>query len=137
MEVKVNADIGDLTPPAASTTLPGRNTAKVETIVHLKLGQSIVLSGVSTRTQRHEVSGLPVLSEIPILGLLFGGHQREEADTEGAIFIVPSVVDSLPLASTALIDDALHTYERYSGAIDATHAYARTPPVVGGPAEAR
>ena len=137
MEVKVNADIGDLTPPAASTTLPGRNTAKLETIVHLKLGQSIVLSGISTRTQRHEVSGLPVLSEIPVIGLLFGGHQREEADTEGAIFIVPSVVDSLPLASSALIDEALHTYERYAGNIERTTAYPRTPPVIAGQPEAR
>jgi pilus assembly protein CpaC len=137
MEVKVDADIGDLTPPAASTTLPGRNTAKIETIVHLKLGQSIVLSGISTRTQRHEVSGLPILSQIPVLGLLFGGHQREEADTEGAIFIVPSVIDSLPLASSGLIDDALHTYERYSGGIEDTRAYPRTPPVIGGPAEGR
>jgi pilus assembly protein CpaC len=133
MEVKVVADIGDLTPPAPNTNLPGRNTAKLETIVHLKLGQSIVLSGISARTQRHEVAGLPILSDIPVLGVLFGGHQREQADTEGAIFIVPSVVDSLPAASSAMIEDALHQYESFSGNLGDVHPYVRTPPVIAAP----
>jgi pilus assembly protein CpaC len=137
MEVKVVADIGDLTPPGAGTNLPGRNTSKLETIVHLKLGQSIVLSGISTRTQRHEVTGLPILSDIPILGLLFGGHQREQADTEGAIFIVPSVIDTLPAASSAMIDDALREYDRYSGHLGDVHPFVHTPPVLGAPAGAR
>jgi pilus assembly protein CpaC len=137
MEVKVVADIGDLTPPGAGTNLPGRNTSKLETIVHLKLGQSIVLSGISTRTQRHEVTGVPILSDIPILGLLFGGHQREQADTEGAIFIVPSVIDTLPAASSAMIDDALHEYDRYSGHLGDVHPFVHSPPVLGAPAGAR
>ena len=130
MEVKIAADVGDLTPPGAGTTLPGRNTSKLDTIVHLKLGQSIVLSGISTRSQRHEVQGLPLLSDIPIIGVLFGNHLREEADTEGAIFIIPSVVDSLPMASVSLIEHALHEYERYAGAIEGVRPYSRTPPVL-------
>jgi pilus assembly protein CpaC len=132
MEVKVVADIGDLTPPAPSTNLPGRNTAKLETIVHLKLGQSIVLSGISARTQRHQTTGIPILSDIPVLGLLFGGHQREQADTEGAIFIVPSVIDSLPPASTALIEDTLRQYEHFNGNLGEVHPYDRTPPAAAG-----
>jgi pilus assembly protein CpaC len=128
MEVKVVADVGDLTPPGVSTTLPGRNTAKIETVVHLKLGQSIVLSGISVRTQRHEVTGIPILSDIPVLGLLFGGHMREEADTEGAVFIVPSIVDNLGQAPAMLIDGALRDYERFSGNIGEVHPYNRVPP---------
>jgi pilus assembly protein CpaC len=130
MEVKISADVGDLTPPGTGTTLPGRNTSKLETIVHLKLGQSIVLSGVSTRSQRHQVEGIPLLSDIPVIGILFANHQREESDTEGTIFIVPSVVESLPIASVSLIEHALDEYERYSGAIGGVHPYSRTPPVL-------
>jgi pilus assembly protein CpaC len=128
MEVKVVADVGDLTPPGVATTLPGRNTAKIETVVHLKLGQSIVLSGISVRTQRHEVTGIPILSDIPVLGLLFGGHMREEADTEGAVFIVPSIVDNLGQAPAMLIDGALRDYERFSGNVGEVHPYNRVPP---------
>jgi pilus assembly protein CpaC len=135
MEVKVSADVGDLTPPGANTNLPGRNTAKLETIVHLKLGQSIVLSGISTRTQRHEVTGVPILSEIPVLGVLFGSHVHQEADTDGVVFIIPSVIDTLPPASLSLIEHAARAYDRFSGDIEGTHAFPRTPPVLGGAGE--
>jgi pilus assembly protein CpaC len=133
MEVKVLADVGDLTPPAPNTNLPGRNTAKLETIVHLKLGQSIVLSGISTRTQRHEVSGVPILSDIPILGVLFGSHVQEESDTDGVVFIIPSVIDALPPASVALIENAARAYDRFTGDVEKAHAYSRTPPVLEAP----
>ncbi len=136
MEVKVDADVGDLTPPAPNTNLPGRNTAKLETIVHLKLGQSIVLSGISSRTQRHEVTGLPILSDIPVIGLLFASHMREEADIDGVIFIIPSVIDALPPASVALIESAARQYDRFSGDLSKTEAYPRTPPVLESPAPA-
>ena len=133
MEVKVEADVGDLTPPGAGTSLPGRNTAKLETIVHLKLGQSIVLSGITTRTSRHEVTGIPGLSDIPVLGLLFGSHMREEADTDGVVFIIPSVIDTLPPASMAMIENAARAYDHFAGDVDRSNSYPRTPPVIASP----
>ncbi len=89
------ADISTTSPrPPPGTSLPGRQTANLTTLVHLKLGQSIVLSGIHTLSKIHAVSGIPGLSQIPILGLLFGVAQRHlEQETEGAIFIVPSVMD--------------------------------------------
>ena len=66
LEVKVLAEVMDLTPPvAAGTELPGRNVSKLSTLVSLKLGQSIVLSGIRTRSQRHSTSGVPYLSRDP------------------------------------------------------------------------
>jgi len=50
------------------------------------------------------VSGLPGLSEIPLLGLLFGSHAQSELQTEGAVFVVPSVVETIPTASAELVD---------------------------------
>lgn len=130
MEVHLAADVADLVPPIASTTLPGRNTSKLDTLVHLKLGQSIVLSGVSTKAQRHRVSGLPLLSEIPVLGLLFGSHENSEEDVEGAIFIIPSVIDALPKASLDIINNEVHQYEAYTGNLKKTNLYDKKPPVI-------
>jgi pilus assembly protein CpaC len=132
MEVKISADVNDLTPPVAATPLPGRDTSKLTTLVHLKLGQSVILSGISTRSQRHNVRGLPLLSDIPILGLLFGSHQDSQADVEGMVVIIPSVIDSLPKASLDGIRDAMNQYESFSGNVKKTRLYEKTPPVVGG-----
>jgi pilus assembly protein CpaC len=128
VEIKLAADVADLTAPSATGGPPGRNTTKLETLVTLKLGQALILSGIKTATQRRTVSGLPGLSEIPVLGILFGTHGQEKAETEGAVFIVPSVVDTVPKSAVELINNAMTTYKEYSGDIEYVDTYPKTPP---------
>ena len=94
----------------------------------LKLGQALILSGIKTSAQRRNVAGLPGLSEIPVLGLLFATHAQEKQDTEGAVFIVPSVVDTVPKSALELINNAMGTYREYSGEIEYVDTFPKTPP---------
>jgi pilus assembly protein CpaC len=128
LEVKVHANVSDLTPPAGTTSLPGRTTSTVSTFVHLKLGQSLVLSGIRTSSQTHSVTGLPLLSQIPVLGVLFGGHTNSEDDVEGAVFIIPSVVDSMPRRAHDIVANAMQQYEDYSGGISSVSSFSHPPP---------
>ena len=131
LEVKISADVSDLTPPVSSTSLPGRNTSKLETLVSMKLGESLVLSGIRTQSHRQATSGIPLLSEIPILGLFFGSESNQSEDVEGAVFIIPSVVESLPRDSLQLVNSAMSQFEEYSGDIEAINAYNKRPPMSG------
>ncbi len=116
LEVKVSADIADLTPATApGSDLPGRTTTQLNTLVGLKLGQGLVLSGIRTATERHSVGGLPLLSEIPILGIFFGSHNDQDEQVEGAIYMVPSIVEAAPVESKRLLDQLLETYEDFDG----------------------
>ncbi len=128
VEIKLAADVADLTAPITATGPPGRLTTKLETQVTLKLGQALILSGIKTSSQQRNVAGLPGLSEIPVLGLLFATHSQEKLDTEGAVFIVPSVVDTVPKSALELINNALGTYKDYSGDIEYLDTYPKTPP---------
>ena len=128
VEIKLSADVADLTAPTSSTGPPGRLTTKLETQVTLKLGQALILSGIKTSSQQRNVAGLPGLSEIPVLGLLFATHSQEKLDTEGAVFIVPSVVDTVPKSALELINNALGTYKDFSGDIEYLDTYPKTPP---------
>lgn len=128
VELKLAADVADLTPASQPGGPPGRTTAKLETQVTLKLGQALILSGIKTATQRHLINGLPGLSEIPVLGVLFGTHGHDRADTEGAVFIVPSIVDTVPKSALELINNAMTTYKEYSGEIEYVDTYPKTPP---------
>ncbi|MBX3225730.1 MAG: pilus assembly protein N-terminal domain-containing protein [Labilithrix sp.] len=128
VEMKLSADVADLTPPLVANGPPGRTTTRLETQVVLKLGQALILSGIKTANQRHNVAGLPGLSEIPVLGLLFGTHSNAKDETEGAVFIVPSVVDTVPKSALELINNAMTTYKEYSGEIEYVEAYPKTPP---------
>ena len=128
VELKLTADFSDLTAPQTNGGPPGRTTTHLETQVVLKLGQALILGGIKTANQSHNVSGLPGLSEIPVLGLLFGTHTNKKDETEGAIFIVPSVVDTVPKSALELINNAMTTYKEYSGEIEYVEAYPKTPP---------
>jgi pilus assembly protein CpaC len=127
LEVQVDADVSDLVPPVASTNLPGRNVSKLKTLVRLKLGQSVVLSGIRTTNRRHDIKGLPILSEIPVIGVLFGSHSDEAEDVEGALFIVPTAVESVPKPAIEIVNGALSQFEEYSGDIEAINAYNKRP----------
>jgi pilus assembly protein CpaC len=69
-----------------------------------------------------------LLSEIPVLGVLFGSHTKDEAEVEGAVFVVPSVIETVPKSALELIKNAMATYKEYSGDIADVDVYPKAPP---------
>lgn len=111
IEVAISADLSELTP--SETGIPGRTRTVLSTTVNLELGQAIMLGGLTSRTSRESQTGLPGLSQIPILGVLFGTNQRADENTESLLFIVPTVVQAVPRAQTDRIQEALRIYESF------------------------
>lgn len=128
VELKLSADVADLTPPTTTNGPPGRTTTKLDTQVTLKLGQALILSGIKTNTRRHTINGIPGLMDIPVLGILFGSHGDDKDDVEGAVFIVPSIVDTVPKSSMELINHAMTTYREFSGDIESVDSFQKAPP---------
>ncbi len=116
IELQVQADVSDLTDPGAD--VPGRITANLRTLVNLELGQSLVLAGLNSKNQRSAKTGIPGLSQIPILGLLFGSESDQEEQVENLVFIIPSVVDAVSLQSRDRIGEAMLIYDDFAGNLD-------------------
>jgi pilus assembly protein CpaC len=127
IDIKIVSDVSDLTAPVSSN-VPGRVFSRLTTNVTLKLGQALVLSGLHSQSHTHSVTGLPVLKDIPILGLLFGSHSDSQLETENAVFIIPSVVESVPSSSLAMIGKAMKDYDEYSGRIRTIAPFTTIPP---------
>ncbi len=127
VELRIVSDVSDLT-AAAAGNLPGRTFARLTTNVRLKLGQGLVLSGLNSRTQTHAIDGLPLLSEIPILGFFFGSRTNRKTETENAMFVIPSVVESVPHSSIGMIRTALEQYEAFDGDLEEVRPFDETPP---------
>lgn len=125
--MKLSADVSDLTAAVSGTSLPGRQTSKLTTNVSLKLGQSLVLSGIRRETTTHSVTGLPFLKDIPVLGLLFGSHSETTLMTEGAIFVVPSVIATIPASAQELVNSALSKFADFRGGIETVNLYDKRP----------
>ncbi|XYH94740.1 pilus assembly protein N-terminal domain-containing protein [Sorangium sp. So ce1128] len=126
IEVRVGADLSELSAPMGSS-LPGLQTSRLSTQVFLKLGQALVLSGIRSHSERHSNTGLPFLSEIPLLGVLFGSQHDAEDEVEGAIIIVPSVVATASASASEVLGEAIAEYERFSGDMADVRLMERTP----------
>ncbi len=116
IELRLHADISELDGDNG-TSVPGRMTSTLDTQVNLELGQSLILAGLTARSERRSKGGVPVLSQIPILGVFFGSHSRAEEESENIVLIVPSVVDAVSMQDRNRIESALATYTDYSGNI--------------------
>jgi pilus assembly protein CpaC len=117
IEIKVTADISDLAPGLGA--VPGRNVSRIETLVNLELGQSLILGGLSARAEESSRNGLPLFGQIPIVGILFGSHGKRSQETENVVFIVPTVVEAVPLEMRDRVAEAYRVYEAFSGDIRA------------------
>jgi pilus assembly protein CpaC len=132
LQIQVTADTADLTPPITQgTSLPSTVTSKINTSVTMKLGQCLVLSGIHTDSKRRNKTGIPWLSRIPVLGLLFGSMQRQDDELEGSVFVVPSVIEAPATGAQARIERTLQEYEKYSGDLETVAPFDDVPPGVG------
>jgi general secretion pathway protein D len=64
----------------------------VQTQLVVRDGQTVVLGGLTDK--QHDVSsgGVPFLSSIPIIGGVFGRHNRRTTETELFVFLTPRVI---------------------------------------------
>jgi len=68
------------------------NTQHVKTKVMVENGGTVVLGGIYQQTERSNVSKVPLLGDVPVLGYLFKTQGRESAKTELLVFITPKIV---------------------------------------------
>lgn len=113
LDLEVEAVVSDLT--ETTQDVPGRSVSRVQTLVHLGLGQSIMLSGLEAASEATTKEGLPYLSKIPILGLFFGTRSHVEEQVEGIIVITPTVLDSLDREGKRRLEEALIRFEEFDG----------------------
>ena len=78
-------------------TTGGRNvpiveTSEAETSVLVKDGVSIIMGGLMKNQNNKSVSKLPILGDIPLLGLLFRRTEDSVTKTELVIFLTPHII---------------------------------------------
>ena len=117
IELTIHAEVSDLASDHGSG-IPGRVTATIDSVVNLELGQSLVLAGLTAQSQASSQNGLPGLSQIPLLGVLFGSTEERSEHSENLIFIVPSVVDAVSLDARERVREALALFRDYEGGLE-------------------
>lgn len=57
-------------------------------------GQTVVIGGLRDKISERHHSGIPLLSDIPLLGGLFGSRDSQTTETELFLFITPTIIAS-------------------------------------------
>ncbi len=94
VDININLQLASIEP--GQTLFGGFIVDRKETTTHLIIrdGQTVVLSGI-LRTEDNEVKRkVPILGDIPILGIPFNSVERTKTKTELIAFITPYVVGS-------------------------------------------
>ena len=69
------------------------DTKHVRTQVLVENGGTVVIGGIFTQTDKDDVTKVPLLGDIPLLGYLFKTRTRSSAKTELLVFITPKVIN--------------------------------------------
>src|SRR5262249_44138581 len=76
----------------SGATVPGRATQRAHTTVEMESGQSFVIGGLIQRTTIASTNKIPVLGQIPFLGVAFSTKTYTETESELIIMVTPYLV---------------------------------------------
>lgn len=92
LHVRVNRDEPDFNNTGARGD-PTILRREAETDLLIQDGRTAVIGGIYTRNTGRNVEGVPLLGDIPILGVLFQRRRQSDRRTELLIFITPRIVN--------------------------------------------
>lgn len=95
MDLDVSKDsIGATLPSATGGSVPSIDTREVKTQVLVNNGDTVVLGGIYETTRTTDVSKVPLLGDIPLLGFLFRNTKNVNNKKELLIFVTPKIISS-------------------------------------------
>lgn len=73
--------------------LPAISTRRAETVIELKNGQSFGIAGLLDNRVTAQLSKVPGIGDVPILGALFRSRNMVKTNTELLVIVTPTIVD--------------------------------------------
>jgi type IV pilus assembly protein PilQ len=93
MKLKILKDaVAAMIPNPGGGFVPQIDHREIDTSVLVENGQTVVLGGVYEFTNEHDVTKVPFLGDIPILGALFRDKTDKNSKAELLVFITPHIL---------------------------------------------
>lgn len=89
----IKTEVSSIDPSVSVQGIPGFLTRQSETDVNVKNGQTLVMSGLVNSDISKDLSSVPGLGSIPILGALFRSDNFKSGRTDLVVLVTPTVVD--------------------------------------------
>lgn len=92
-DIILNVEVQKDAPLTTSNGDIAIDTKRVKTQVRVKNGETVVLGGIFEQDQRNNTEKVPLLGDIPVVGLLFRNNRKVDAKTELLVFLTPRLLD--------------------------------------------
>lgn len=120
INLKLRSEVSQLSEAAGiilnSIEVPGLTTRRADTTIELASGQSFAVAGLLQNREVNDISKVPGLGSIPVLGKLFQSRRYLEEETELIIIATPYLVQPVdpdtPLLTPADRGDASQQFEQ-------------------------
>jgi len=91
--------VSDTLTTAAGSQVPIVSTSQSETVVKIKDGSTLVITGLMKNNDVDSNTGWPGVSKIPVIGSLFASKAKQRNKSELVIFITPKIITGATGAS--------------------------------------
>ncbi|MGQ9525478.1 MAG: hypothetical protein ACUVTZ_11655 [Armatimonadota bacterium] len=81
-----------VTSPDGTVVFPTQNFTQTQITRRVRSGETIVIAGLTSQSIQDNVSKVPLLAEIPIIGKLFRRVNRTRQESEMLIFLTPTII---------------------------------------------
>jgi type IV pilus assembly protein PilQ len=93
MDLNVSKDsVGELVPSATGGSVPTIDTREVIATISVRDGETVVLGGISETELRETSNRVPILGDIPGLGIFFRSRTNLNNNAELLIFVTPKIL---------------------------------------------
>jgi pilus assembly protein CpaC len=103
--------------------IPALRTRRMESTLDVRRNQSLVISGMFNNEQERVRTGVPLLKDLPIIGLLFSSTSFQRNETELLVVVRPVVIDPMRPRPQDVVPTAPDT------ALPARDGLRRQPPI--------
>jgi general secretion pathway protein D len=92
VQLEVDQEVSQVVNPQQQTLTPTISERRIHSTVAVTSGQTVLLGGLISDNDQKTQSGIPGLSDIKVLGGLFGTQDHTKQRTEVIIFIRPQLI---------------------------------------------
>jgi general secretion pathway protein D len=93
INIQVSQEVSSLGAVRTEQQLPSFTTRKFETSLLVRDGNAIILGGLIESRINNDLSGLPGLMQVPIVGQAFSSQNKSISRTELVVIIIPEIID--------------------------------------------
>lgn len=111
--VNISSEVSTIDFASAVNGVPGLLTRNTDSVINVKSGETIVISGLISVFESNNLTKVPILGDLPLLGKLFRSKGTQESRNELLVLVTPEIVlpdgsNNLPSALMSRHLDELH-----------------------------